>query len=211
MGYWWFRVAEGLGILSRLSAYASVYPVCCIYGMPHGTQCECFLASALHCNLWNFVPLNSVRMLRGLCPAHPTRAWLTSVLLATVPPTPSFPEPGSYVLLLISATLEHTSPVVTASDYLLVTASDCVCTCYSCGHSYLLQLCAPSCPCRGCMQVGVLAKIESAASVENLEAILDAVDGAMVARGDLGAELAIEEVPYWQAKIVQGCRYGVMG
>ena len=71
MGYWWFRVAEGLGILSRLSAYASVYPVCCIYGMPHGTQCECFLASALHCNLWNFVPLNSVRMLRGLCPAHP--------------------------------------------------------------------------------------------------------------------------------------------
>jgi pyruvate kinase len=34
-------------------------------------------------------------------------------------------------------------------------------------------------------------------SVKSLEDILDAVDGAMVARGDLGAELAVEEVPYW--------------
>jgi len=39
----------------------------------------------------------------------------------------------------------------------------------------------------------VLAKIESAESVGNLNAILDAVDGAMVARGDLGAELPVEE------------------
>lgn len=43
-------------------------------------------------------------------------------------------------------------------------------------------------------QIGVLAKIESAASVDNLDSILDAVDGAMVARGDLGAELPVEEV-----------------
>ena len=42
--------------------------------------------------------------------------------------------------------------------------------------------------------IGVLAKIESAESVGNLNAILDAVDGAMVARGDLGAELPVEEV-----------------
>ena len=40
----------------------------------------------------------------------------------------------------------------------------------------------------------MLAKIESAASVDNLDSILDAVDGAMVARGDLGAELPVEEV-----------------
>lgn len=40
----------------------------------------------------------------------------------------------------------------------------------------------------------MLAKIESADSVGNLEDILDAVDGAMVARGDLGAELPVEEV-----------------
>ncbi|PSC72575.1 plastidial pyruvate kinase 2-like [Micractinium conductrix] len=58
----------------------------------------------------------------------------------------------------------------------------------------------------GTSQIGVLAKIESADSVEHLEEILDAVDGAMVARGDLGAELPVEEVPYWQSKIVQGCR-----
>jgi len=60
--------------------------------------------------------------------------------------------------------------------------------------------------CRGTSAIGVLAKIESADSVQNLEDILDAVDGAMVARGDLGAELPVEEVPFWQNKIVQGCR-----
>ena len=43
-------------------------------------------------------------------------------------------------------------------------------------------------------KIGVLAKIESADSVGHLEEILDAVDGAMVARGDLGAELPVEEV-----------------
>ena len=60
--------------------------------------------------------------------------------------------------------------------------------------------------CTGTSSIGVLAKIESADSVQNLEAILDAVDGAMVARGDLGAELPVEEVPFWQNRIVQGCR-----
>jgi hypothetical protein len=60
-------------------------------------------------------------------------------------------------------------------------------------------------------QVGVLAKIESADSVKHLEEILDAVDGAMVARGDLGAELPLEEVPYWQSRIVQGCRWAAAG
>lgn len=58
----------------------------------------------------------------------------------------------------------------------------------------------------GTSSIEVLAKIESADSVANLEAILDAVDGAMVARGDLGAELPVEEVPYWQNAIVRGCR-----
>ena len=43
-------------------------------------------------------------------------------------------------------------------------------------------------------KIGVLAKIESADSVSNLEDVLDAVDGAMVARGDLGAELPVEQV-----------------
>lgn len=53
----------------------------------------------------------------------------------------------------------------------------------------------------GTKAIGVLAKIESADSVRNLEAILDAADGAMVARGDLGAELPVEDVPYWQKAI----------
>jgi pyruvate kinase len=52
----------------------------------------------------------------------------------------------------------------------------------------------------------VLAKIESADSVKALDEILDAVDGAMVARGDLGAELPLEDVPFWQNQIIQGCR-----
>ncbi len=55
-------------------------------------------------------------------------------------------------------------------------------------------------------RIGILAKIESADSTRHLEEILDAVDGAMVARGDLGAELPVEEVPFWQDSIVRGCR-----
>jgi pyruvate kinase len=55
-------------------------------------------------------------------------------------------------------------------------------------------------------RVRVLAKIESADSVTNLDAILDAADGAMVARGDLGAELPVADVPYWQSAIIAGCR-----
>ena len=52
----------------------------------------------------------------------------------------------------------------------------------------------------------VLAKIESAASVANLSEILGAADGAMVARGDLGAELPVEEVPWLQEEIIRQCR-----
>lgn len=53
----------------------------------------------------------------------------------------------------------------------------------------------------------MLAKIESADSVGNLEDILDAVDGAMVARGDLGAELPVEEVS--SLKVVGFCLIAV--
>lgn len=42
--------------------------------------------------------------------------------------------------------------------------------------------------------IGILPKIESADSVGHLSDILDAADGAMVARGDLGAELPVQEV-----------------
>jgi pyruvate kinase len=58
----------------------------------------------------------------------------------------------------------------------------------------------------GGSRIRVLAKIESADSVQRLDEILDAADGAMVARGDLGAELAVADVPYWQGVIIDGCR-----
>ncbi|KAK4532099.1 hypothetical protein CCYA_CCYA10G2956 [Cyanidiococcus yangmingshanensis] len=48
----------------------------------------------------------------------------------------------------------------------------------------------------------VLAKIESAQAVPRLRQILEAADGAMVARGDLGAEIPVEEVPIVQEEIV---------
>ncbi|KAH0457042.1 hypothetical protein IEQ34_014949 [Dendrobium chrysotoxum] len=54
--------------------------------------------------------------------------------------------------------------------------------------------------------IDVIVKIESADSIPNLESIISASDGAMVARGDLGAELPIEEVPLLQEEIIKRCR-----
>lgn len=53
----------------------------------------------------------------------------------------------------------------------------------------------------GCKAL-VLSKIESADAVKRLRPILEASDGAMVARGDLGAEIPIEDVPLVQDEIV---------
>jgi pyruvate kinase len=55
-------------------------------------------------------------------------------------------------------------------------------------------------------RAAILAKIEKPAGLRNLEAILDASDGLMVARGDLGVELAPEEVPVAQKTIVRAAR-----
>ncbi|MBW3648636.1 MAG: pyruvate kinase, partial [Actinobacteria bacterium] len=52
----------------------------------------------------------------------------------------------------------------------------------------------------------VLAKIEKPQAVENLEEILDAFDGLMVARGDLGVEMPLERVPVVQKRAVQAAR-----
>lgn len=51
-------------------------------------------------------------------------------------------------------------------------------------------------------QALVLSKIESADAVKRLRPILEVSDGAMVARGDLGAEIPIEDVPLVQDEIV---------
>ncbi|MDX2089610.1 MAG: pyruvate kinase [Kofleriaceae bacterium] len=49
----------------------------------------------------------------------------------------------------------------------------------------------------------IIAKIEKPEAVKNLAAILDAADGAMVARGDLGVEVGSEFVPLIQKKIIR--------
>lgn len=54
--------------------------------------------------------------------------------------------------------------------------------------------------------ISVIAKIESIDSLKNLEEIIQAADGAMVARGDLGAQIPLEQVPSAQQRIVQLCR-----
>ena len=46
----------------------------------------------------------------------------------------------------------------------------------------------------------VIAKIEHPAALENLHSILDVADGVMVARGDLGVEIPLEQVPLAQQK-----------
>ena len=56
------------------------------------------------------------------------------------------------------------------------------------------------------IKVPVIAKIEKPQAVENLQEIVDAFDGIMVARGDLGVELPIEDVPMVQKRCITMAR-----
>ena len=53
--------------------------------------------------------------------------------------------------------------------------------------------------------IPIVAKIESLEAMENLEAIVEAADAVMVARGDLGVEAIFEEVPAYQMRIIRAC------
>ena len=55
-------------------------------------------------------------------------------------------------------------------------------------------------------RVPVIAKLEKPEAVDNLEAIVQAFDAVMVARGDLGVELPLEEVPLVQKRAIQIAR-----
>jgi pyruvate kinase len=52
-------------------------------------------------------------------------------------------------------------------------------------------------------RIPIIAKIENRAAVSNLESIINAADGAMVARGDLGVEFPLAEVPAIQKVIIR--------
>ena len=56
------------------------------------------------------------------------------------------------------------------------------------------------------VRLPVLAKIEKPQAVEEIAAIVDAFDGIMVARGDLGVELPLEFVPLVQKRAIRLCR-----
>jgi pyruvate kinase len=58
----------------------------------------------------------------------------------------------------------------------------------------------------GGVRCPVLAKVEKPEAVTQLDAIVAAFDGVMVARGDLGVEMALDQVPLVQKRAVQLCR-----
>ncbi|MDD3453338.1 MAG: pyruvate kinase [Bacilli bacterium] len=54
--------------------------------------------------------------------------------------------------------------------------------------------------------IKIVSKIESTTGIENIDSIIAESDGIMVARGDLGVEAPMEELPYLQKMIIKKCR-----
>ncbi len=55
------------------------------------------------------------------------------------------------------------------------------------------------------VDIGIIAKIENQEGVDNVSDIINIADGVMVARGDLGVEIAPEEIPIIQKSIIKEC------
>lgn len=58
---------------------------------------------------------------------------------------------------------------------------------------------------KGVRQVPVIAKIENAEGIQNMDDIIRCSDGIMVARGDLGVEIPPEQVPHVQKELIRKC------
>ncbi len=55
-------------------------------------------------------------------------------------------------------------------------------------------------------KAGIISKIEKPSAIDHLDEIIEASDAIMVARGDLGVECPVEDVPIMQRRIIRACR-----